>query len=303
MFLGKSYWHTTPALGPRFVPGRLEGYVRDFWEKSRWSGPVDERGLPLCERHDGLLFVFPTTVFQKALGEWELWLASDRQDDDRKEAFLAIASWAVAAQDDRGGWPPWTALGLEHASAYDAMTQGQGISVLVRARAMTEDGAFLEAARRGAEPILTPVHAGGASRCVPEGLVLEEVPLEPPNTVLNGWIYSLYGLYDLSLATNGPQIDNALDDSLAALVAYLPRYDAGYWSYYDTRGNLASPYYHREHIVLLEGLEMTFPKYSDVFGEMGRRFQKQMASPANRLRAVCCKAIQKLRNPPDLILK
>jgi len=303
MLAGTSYWHVSPDVGPHFVPGRLEGYVRDYRAKTRWDGLVDADGLPLCRTSDGRLAVVSTTVFQKALGEWDSWLDGDRHDPVRRDAFLAIARWAVTAQDERGGWPPWMALGVRYASAYSAMTQGQGVSVLVRAHAATGAAAFLEAARRGTARILVPIDDGGCSRRVPEGLVLEELPLSVPNSVLNGWVYALFGLYDLTLVADDEAARRALEETVQALAASLPKYDAGYWSYYDVLGNLASPYYHQAHIALLAGLEKAFPRHAAAFGDMRVRFEKQAASPLKRLRAMCVKVIQKLRNPPDVILE
>lgn len=303
MLVGTSYWHVTPDVGPHFVPGRLEGYVRDYRAKTRWEGPVDADGLPLCRTSDGRLAVVSTTVFQKALGEWDTWLDGERRDAARRDAFLAIARWAVASQDERGGWPPWMALGVHYASAYSAMAQGQGVSVLVRAHAATGDSAFLEAARRGAALALAPIGTGGCSRRAADGLVLEEVPLAVPNSIFNGWVYALFGLYDLTLAAADEPIEGALEETVEALVAYLPRYDAGYWSYYDALGNLASPYYHQAHIALLAGLAKAFPRHAAAFDRLRARFEKQAASRLKRLRAMCVKAIQKLRNPPDVILE
>ena len=302
MLFGKSYWHTSPGLGRHFVAGALEGYFRDYSGKVQWQGPVDVAGMPLVRIGGGRQVVFPTTVFQKALGHWDAWIESGRSDAAQQKAFLAAVRWAVSAQDERGGWPCWSVLGLRRPSDYSAMTQGQGISVLVRAGGVTADAVFLESARRALGPMLAPVAEAGCARWEPAGLVLEETPCDPPNTILNGWIYALFGLYDLLLAVPVEEARQALESTVEALAACLPRFDAGYWSYYDTAGNLASPYYHEAHIGQLRALEMVFPGHA-VFHEMRAVFERQAASRLNRLRAVCRKAIQKLMNPPEEIFR
>ncbi len=300
---GKSYWHQEQELGERFVPGELAGYYNDLAGKTRWDGPVDDAGLPLNETLEGKLVHFPTSVLQKALGHWDRWLQSDRKDDDHYDQFIRSARWALDSQDKRGGWPIWPLLGLHYASPYSAMTQGEGISVLARAFLATGEEAYLDGARLALSPLLTEVSDGGTCRRVPEGLVLEEVPLHDPATILNGWIFALYGLYDLSLVDGSLDVAKALEESLDALVAYLPEYDAGFWSYYDTRRNLASPFYHRLHVAQLRALELTFPECASVFALSREIFERQLTSRLNRSRALALKVIQKLRRPPDTVLR
>src|SRR5690606_18463314 len=160
-----------------------------------WAGPVTDQGIPLNVTKDGGHFVFATTAIQKALGHWDLWLLGERQAAHHLDAFVNVAEWLVQAQDSRGGWALWEPLGLQFDSPYSAMTQGEGISVLVRAYTVRPKGAFMQAARRALEPMLQPVSAGGTAWYDTEGLVLDEAPLlVNRNVVLNGWISGLYGL-------------------------------------------------------------------------------------------------------------
>lgn len=128
------------------------------------------------------------------------------------------------------------------------MTQGEGISVLLRAYWITRDVAFLESARRALEPMKKPLEEGGTSRMVLEGRILEEVPSKEYRAILNGWVFALFGLVDYLLVDNAKEIRDMLEETLSALVAYLPSYNTGYWSYYDLSGHLASPFYQRLHI-------------------------------------------------------
>ena len=301
--IGHSYWHAHQGLGKTFVPGKLVGYYNDLTEKVRWEGPVDAEGLPLNRVPDGNLVHLPTTLFQKALGHWDIWLEGERAAPDHCAAFLRIARWALAAQNESGGWEVWPRIGLRYASPYSAMTQGEGISVLVRAFSVAGEEAYLEGARRALSPLLAEVSEGGTCRMVPEGLILEEIPLEEPATILNGWIFALYGLYDISLVHGSAEAREALGSTLDALAARLPGYDAGFWSYYDTKGNMASPFYHNLHVAQLRALELSFPGRAASFALLRKTFERQASSRLNLTRAVTLKGYQKLRHPPEVVLR
>lgn len=303
LLLGRSYFHVPQGVGRVFAPGQLLGYFNDLSGKTRWNGPVDEEGLPLNEGPRGRRIYFPTTLFQKGLGHWDLWLLSGRRYEREYVAFTTVARWAVRNQDDSGGWPVWPLLGVERPSAYSAMTQGEGVSLLLRAYWASHEEVFMVAAARAISLLLRDVREGGTCHVAPEGLVLEEAPEDPLNTVLNGWVFALYGLYDYLLWQADRGVGKALDSTLGALAAYLPRYDAGFWSYYDLSGNLASPFYHRLHIAQLRCLESTFPQQQDDFRKARVAFEWQLSSPVNRMRALAVKVYQKLRRPPSVVLR
>ena len=94
-----------------------------------------------------------------------------------------------------------------------------------------------------------------------EGPVLQEYPTQTPSHVLNGWMFALWGLYDVSrLAERGgrtaPEAHRAFLDGTSALVRRVDLYDAGLgWSRYDLYPHrlthVASPFYHRLHVALL----------------------------------------------------
>lgn len=296
----KSYWHVPQGLGKQFVPGELGGYFNDLTLKVEWKGQVDEQGLPV-NKFEGKQLYFATTLFQKALGHWDQWLISEKEE--HRLEFLKVARWALHSQDEAGGWPLWSLLGLPYPSPYSAMTQGEGISVLVRAYKLTHDPAFLRVARKAVGPLKRPVSEGGTCRVVPEGLVLEEVPHPGYKAILNGWVFALFGLYDYLLVEDNREAFHLTIRSLDALEAYLPYYSAGYWSFYDLSGRLASPFYHLLHIAQLQALSLAFPDRATVFRALEAEFRRQLRSPIGRLRALTEKAIQKLRHPPEVVLE
>lgn len=301
MFAGNSYWHRDQDVGKYFTPGELLGYYNDLSGKILWDGPVDSAGLPLNRTANGQRVRHPITLFNKALGHWDCWLGSERQDEKHRAVFLQLARWTLDSQDEYGGWECWKPLGLKRSNSYSAMAQGESMSVLVRAFVATEDEVYVAGARRALRLLLTSVEKGGTSWLSREGLILEEFPYQPPRTVLNGWIYASYGLYDLALVDDSPEVRETLESTLSALVTRLRDYDAGFWSYYDTSGALASPFYHRLHIAQLKALELTYPKHVASFRTLRETFERQVASRSKRTRAVALKSYQKLINPPEAI--
>jgi heparosan-N-sulfate-glucuronate 5-epimerase len=301
MAAGRSYWHVAQGLGSQFVPGVLAGYFNDMRAKADWPGPIDERGLPVA-RVNGKMLYFPTTILQKGLGHWDRWLQAGRCKTAEYEEFARVVRWVVSAQDHLGGWP-MPVVEPAAVSPYSAMIQGQGISVLCRSCLVTGSRQQLAAAMRAAELMLTPVILGGTSRSSSAGIILEEVPTYQPMTVLNGWIFALFGLYDLALLSPDRVITSSLSSSVHALARLLPTFDSGFWSYYDSCGALASPFYHRLHIAQLRAMQVAFVEHSPAFVSVADQYEYYLSRTHHRIRAVLMKGYQKLRNPQAVIVE
>ena len=301
MLIGSSYWHASQGLGLHFQPDKLQDYYRDYSTKVDWNGPIDESSFPLVQEPGGKPFLDPITLAQKALGHWSCWLNSQQQDDSHQHSFLHLAQWFVVSQEPQGSWVLPSMQKAIYLVPYSALAQGQAVSVLIRAFSITSEEKFLEAARQGLRFMLKSIHEGGTCRNTPLGPIFEEYPQRLPNTVLNGWISALFGLYDVSLADSEFKDCETLESTLTALARMLHQYDAGYWSFYDSSGALASPYYHKVHITQLKALELTFPHYATIMRKFRVRFEEQMASYPCSTKAFVTKAFQKLRQPPPTV--
>ena len=77
------------------------------------------------------------------------------------------------------------------------MSQGEGASLLLRAYAETKDIRYFNAAKKAIDFMLIDVSCGGVSERRENELYLLEYTHLP--LVLNGWIFALWGIYDLSL--------------------------------------------------------------------------------------------------------
>ncbi len=260
-----------------------------------WSGDCDDAGIPLVQTDRGNRFSFPITVFQKGLGHWDRWVLSDRTRTSEWNAFRAIADWAVRSLDARGGWPCWHLIDRGTSTPYSSMAQGQGISILARAYATTGDSDYLAAAERAATA-MTQADSGLEVARHDDGLWLEEYPGSRMTMVLNGWIFSLMGLHDITYVSSSQAVRDALDETVATIARALPQYDCGYWSMYDLGGTIASPFYHRLHIAQLQALQKTFTQYDRVFAEVVERWQRYHDNPLTKSRALAVKVVQKMRD-------
>ncbi len=299
MFAGTSYYHQPQTVGRRFAPGKLLGYFNDLTGKTNWNGKTDANGLPLSTLSNRRLIHFPILLCQKALGHWDLWLMQPAEE--HRQSFLAIAAWLLETQDVNGGWDTWGPLGQPDQYQYSAMTQGEALSVLVRAHGLTLDPRYDRACARAVALMQIPVEQGGV--CVYEGddVFLEEFPARERDTVLNGWIFALFGIYDYLLQFTDERVDCFYTRGRASLVRRLPEFDAGYWSYYSSGSRrLASPFYHRLHISQLEVLKLISEESR--LAEIQKRWAAYEQSAVRKAWAVTRKGVQKLREPREITI-
>lgn len=299
MFAGTSYYHQPQAIGRAFEPGLLRGYFNDLTGKTNWQGESDAEGLPLSKLSNGNTVHFPILVCQKALGHWDLWLLT--REEAHRHAFLTIAEWLIAAQDSAGGWNTWQPLGQPEQYRYSAMTQGQALSVMLRAMELAPDAKYEAACKRAVTLMSTDVRQGGVCWNDGKDVFLEEYPAEQRDTVLNGWIFALFGLHDYLLRFEDEQVVGFYTQSRASLARNLPQFDTGYWSYYSNASKrLASPFYHRLHLSQLEALSRTC---SDTrLTEVKDRWAAYEKNTLFKSWAVARKALQKLREPAEITI-
>ncbi len=179
--------------------------------------------------------------------------------------FYYAANWLVLNQDQHGGWPIMVTRSLANGALklppgwYSAMAQGQAMSLLVRAYVRTGNRKYLDTALRSTHIFDVPSADGGVlAKFMDRYPWYEEYPTIPSCFVLNGFIYSLLGLYDLKTIAPPEEKSEAERQYLAGiqtLKALLPVFDTGSGSIYDLRHltlgvapNLARWDYHATHI-------------------------------------------------------
>jgi hypothetical protein len=124
-----------------------------------------------------------------------------------------------------------------HATPWvNAMVQGWVGAVFVRAHQVTGDPRYRAAAIDAVGPCFVPVDVGGVRDTERTGRVFYEKYALPGQTrhVLNGFMSSLLGLWDVARATGDADAHRAFDDGVATLDdTVLASYDNGHTSLYD----------------------------------------------------------------------
>jgi heparosan-N-sulfate-glucuronate 5-epimerase len=257
--VGSSVDFTPQPVGRHVDPEGLEGYYCDLRHKARHA----VGGMPVDGVGDLADWVIP--IAQAALGFWDLRIEGEPVEAE----FRHLADWLLAEREPGAGGCLWrTDFAVPKYGLFpgwiSAMAQGQAISVLLRAHALSGESPYLEAAREALEPMLIQVSEGGVQSTLDGVAVLEEYPTAEPSAVLNGWIFALIGVHELASVDGDERARELFESSAAGLVALLPRYDIGWWSVYSLqrhggRRDLAKPFYQRLHADLLEALALICP--------------------------------------------
>jgi heparosan-N-sulfate-glucuronate 5-epimerase len=298
-----SFWHETPEINPRFAADRLGEYYMLFRHKADYAGPFDASGVPMLDYHGAIGKQYnPIAVAQWGLANYNQFCVSG--GNDRSQKMLQAADWLCAnlEQNSHGLWVwnhhfDWEYRDKLEAPWYSGLAQGQGISLLLRARAHTGDEKYSRAAGRAFVSLTEPISAGGVLfEDAETNLWIEEYLVNPPTHILNGFMWALWGVYDYWLACGDESARKLFDRGVLTLIRNLPRYDTGYWSLYEQSGTrlkmLASPFYHRLHIVQLRVMAQLSGEW--LFGEIADRWETYSLKGANRSRALIEKSVFKL---------
>ena len=198
--------------------------------------------------------------------------------------FYHAADWLVNHQNEESGaWHvnvPFNAEKSKYPNAEEmapgwisAMGSAQAMSVLTRAYRHSRNQRYLSAAIKALKPFTLSTNQGGVvAMFMNKYPWYEEYPTEPHSFVLNGFMYSLLGLYDLRQTLKEAEAsipdresghklsDSLFNQGLSSLVAIAPLFDTGSGSTYDLRHfsmvgsgppKLARWDYHSTHVNLM----------------------------------------------------
>ena len=201
--------------------------------------PFDENGVVQVAYSDEIGIQYnPVTIAQYALANYMKYMST--QEDRYKITFLTQVEYLRNNYDVTGedmiGFPyhfPMPTYGLEPVW-YSGMAQGQVISALARAYLLTRDESILPLVKKVNNFMLYPVPEGGTLTYTPEGNVwIEEYPSKEPSLVLNGFMFSILGLYDYThLFPDDGEVYQMYCSCLESLKASLKYYDTGSWLKY-----------------------------------------------------------------------
>lgn len=249
MIKKESVLHTTQNVGLYYSIDGLKGYYNDLRGKVINTRNIDESGIPYNIAAFGekkKTAYFPIAIFQYGLGAYDLWIESNEKK--YFEMMLKMADWAVENQDKDGSWNTFGVL--EYSNPYSSMAQGEGASLCARAYVETNDTKYYKCCVDAIEFMLRDINDGGTTDYQDGKMILLEYPEKA--VVLNGWIFSGFGLLDCWKITKNEEVLKAWNKTIEQIENMLPEFDANIWSYYDCNGKYTSPFYHELHIALLK---------------------------------------------------
>ena len=285
MVLGTSISHVNQGPGRFYSKDKLEGYYNDLTEKVLKREDVTD-GVPSSLVDSGERIFFSIEIFQYGLGAYDLYLQN--KSDSYLQKVHACADWAVSNQEYNGGWITFAHENKEF--PYSAMAQGEGISLLLRAYNENKNESYLSAAKKAMHFLLTPIENGGVTKYDGEDVYLMEYLYLP--LVLNGWIFSIWGLMDFCKDGDDTKVRETLNKTLESLKRKLKDFDLGYWSKYEEHKMIASPFYHNLHIAQLSVMrDLT---NIDEFKVYAQKWTRNKNNFFNSKLAFFYKAIQKV---------
>lgn len=235
-----------------------------YSEKLTWSVmAMDPTGVPRARNR------LTGVVYKPAYIAWwglvNLGHFLRHHDEPSRVAFLKQVDWleanAVVRSDGSVVWlnhfdclQAKTLLKAPWISAYD---QGLVISALVRGYRITHRPRLLELLQGATMIFELNVQDGGVREPLPtgSGVLYSELPGQSIPGILDGFMSSLLGLYDLFAETGDPTVEKLFRDGVEGLKTMLPNWDyRGRWSWYASREYLCPPAYHWLNRVLLEVL-------------------------------------------------
>lgn len=186
-----------------------------------------------------------------ALSRLEIFLNTG--DQGKKNEFLKHAEWLLRNKQDRNGFVVWPLkfdyrpeLHWLRAPWVSAMDQGLIISVLVRAYKITKDERYLDLTKKAGLYYAIPFEEGGfRTRFKNDDYYYEMYPVYPFSRILDGFLFSLMGLYDLLSVWEDKRIQDLYNAGLNTLLKHVEYWDfRGYWSRFGTY-YLSPPWYHK----------------------------------------------------------
>jgi heparosan-N-sulfate-glucuronate 5-epimerase len=279
-----TYWKVSQA---KSIPGRLGPYPLSFRDRL-FQGHYryfDQKGLPLFHSRRGELMHFVTGMCSFGLANWEEYLLT--QDEQYASKVIAVADYImnICCATRYGGLMlyDYDNDNRENPVAC-AMNQGEGISVLLRAHSFTGNDEYLQIARQLALPFEHPYGLEG----VTGNLMTDGVPwyLEGGKRVLNGHVYALFGLKELSDVSSEKRFLTMFSVGIQSLQKGLHFFDTGFWSLYwlEEPSYVASAMYHNLHICQLDILS-SMGNDDELLKWYSERFRGYMTKSTNRLRA------------------
>ncbi len=300
-----SFWHDVPEINEAAFNNASENneYFMKFSMKADYAGHLDKDGIPMLDYHGNIGLKYnPIAISQYGLGNINKYLRD--RDQTRLDKAIAAAGWFLNNIETNGnGIGVWYhKFDFEYARLlknpwYSGLAQGQILSFMVRIYNITKNEKYLKCAHKILASFKEDIYNGGVVyEDSKKNLWIEEYITFPPMHILNGFIWALWGIYDYMLLTGSPVAKEIYERSIDTLINNLERYDCGFWSLYDLSDkimkNLASPFYHKLHIVQLNIMYRLTG--NEIFQQYSKRWEHYLNNKLYRWLAFFKKTIFKV---------
>lgn len=287
-----NYWHTVTPLNKNFNLNSFDYYYLDFSSKSDYPEPLDPKGIPVYDEPDEGHVYHPIVIAQYAIGLYEKYLKN--KESNFRDAFLKQAAWMLDNGIDNGRGVVWNMN--FHLKCYDlkspwisSMAQGECISVLCRAYTLTGEKKYLDTAIKAMKPFTITVADGGVLAYFEDNIVYEEYPsINKTNAVLNGFVFALYGLYDLYRVSRNETALKLFNDGINSLKKLLIKFDTGGWSRYSLYDYpaeyVASSTYH--WIVIHQLMSLYLITGEEIFRKYSKEWESYTYSFVNKTKVL-----------------
>lgn len=278
MLLHKSNLYVNQPMGSFFEIDRINGYYNDLREKVK-KEKVDFGQLPIDESTQQVS-IFPIQIYQYGLGAFDCYL--ETKNKDYLKTFWACVKFAVENVNRNGGIVCFS----ECKNPYSSMAQGEAASLFARAFILSDDNIYKQMANKCIEFMKK-----NTMTVRDYGPVLHEFAEQP--IVLNGMIFSMFGVYDNYLLTKDVNDKKFWDDCVSSLLVLIDKFDVFGWSLYREDGRVASKFYMKVHIAQLQALYVITNK--EKFNILAKKWQKRLKNPFFRAFFFLKKTIQKIK--------
>ncbi|WP_187387039.1 D-glucuronyl C5-epimerase family protein [Alkalibaculum bacchi] len=237
----------------------------------------DDNGIPKV-KYGQDFYYNPVIISQYALTKYGQYI--NEKGEKHKLDFLAAVDTLIELQDETGAfrydfsWKYYLTGETYKPGWVSGMAQGQALNALSRAYRLSNNPKYLKAGDKAVEFLITPTDQGGTMSTLEnldpslkDYIFFEEYISTPNNYTLNGYMFTLLGLYDWKIITSEYRLEEEnlaeeyFESGIKTLEIILPYYDIGGFSAYDlghfnfNKEPHISERYHAVHIQLLHALD------------------------------------------------
>lgn len=296
-----TFWHGEPEVNDNADYKVIGQYFQLFDYKADYDGLFDEKGVILLDYRGSIgVQYYPIAIGQYGLACYNRFkITGDKSFMDK---CIIQADWLEKNLIEKNGIFllyanfDWEYNGILKAPWPSGLAQGSALSLFLRLYNETGKEKYLIICNQLFKSIISPIKEGGVMLKENDLFWIEET-LTPPHHILNGFIWSLWSVYDYMILTGDPASQEWYERFEQTLRNNLDKYDNGYWSLYEQYSTkipmLASLFYHKLHIVQLKIMyKMTG---HEIYRTVYNRWESYLNNPINRYRMLSIKTLFKLR--------